>query len=152
MKLLRRLLRRRPQACKSRCRKEETILEPTESTMSVSYRSDVLVLLEDDQADLSEAYERITSQEKRVSFGRVTVLEFPTLIGHQSIPSDAGVPLSLGMAHEKSTPFSSVDYYEAVRPERLFDTEQLRLTEDERTCRLLLEGFTLQEIEEACRR
>jgi hypothetical protein len=89
--------------------------------------------------------------QEGVRFDYLTISEFPITLGH-TVPRE-GPPITMAA---KATRKLVIDLnrFEAARPERR-ETKDLFLDAEERTCLLLLEGFTIRQIAdaalEACR-
>jgi hypothetical protein len=94
---------------------------------------------------------RQPAKEGGVRFEYLTILEFPITLG-DTVPRE-GPPIAMA---DKATRklVIHLDRFEAARPERR-DTRDLFLDAEDRTCLLLLAGFSMHEVAdaalEACR-
>ena len=80
-----------------------------------------------------------------VRFDYLTILEFPITLG-DTVPRE-GPPITMA-ANATRKLVIRIDRFEAARPERR-DTRDLFLGAEDRTCLLLLAGFSLHEVADA---
>jgi hypothetical protein len=90
--------------------------------------------------------------QEGVRFDYLTILEFPITLGDGSVPRE-GPPITMADKASRKLVID-LDRFEAARPERR-DTRDLFLDAEDRTCLLLLAGFSVGQIAdaalEACR-